>query len=130
MIQDMLDLYVQAGEWADPIAIVSGTLFAAGWVMLFTVRLIKKFIVYSIIALLLPNALGVVGYVENVEDLQEELVERGADLSEEMSEAAEDLAFSPLLLGMIGSALTLMLGIAGIVRSRKPEPHPSPPSSS
>ncbi|MEX2116695.1 MAG: hypothetical protein WEB37_07405 [Bacteroidota bacterium] len=119
MIQDLLDLYSNSGEWGDPILLVTGVLFAAGWVMLFTVRLIKKFVFYSIIALVLPNAVGISGYVENLDDFQERIVERGKELSEEMLESAEDLAFSPIYFGLAGSVLTLTLGIAGIIKTRR-----------
>lgn len=121
MIQDVIDLYANAGEWGDPILLVTGILFAAGWVMLFTVRLIKKFILYSIIALVLPNSIGFIGYVESAEDLHETVIERGEKLSEEITESAEDLTFSPVYLGMLGSLLTLALGIAGIMRSKRKE---------
>ncbi|MEX2189778.1 MAG: hypothetical protein WEB33_03650, partial [Bacteroidota bacterium] len=102
-----------------------GTLFAAGWVMLFTVRLIKKFILYSIVALVLPNSIGIMGYVESAEDLHEVVIERGEEVTDEIVESAEDLTFSPVYLGMIGSVLTLALGITGIIRGRKKEA-PSP----
>ncbi len=121
MIQDLIDLYANSGEWGDPILLVTGILFAAGWVMLFTVRLIKKFILYSIIALVLPNSIGFIGYVESAEDLHETVIERGEKLSEEITESAEDLTFSPVYLGMLGSLLTLALGITGIVRSKRKE---------
>lgn len=119
MIQDVIDLYANAGEWGDPILLVTGILFAAGWVMLFTVRLIKKFILYSIIALILPNSIGIVGYMESAEDLHEAVIERGEELTDEITESAEDLTFSPVYLGMLGSVLTVALGIAGIMRSKR-----------
>ncbi|MEX1139668.1 MAG: hypothetical protein WEF53_10040 [Bacteroidota bacterium] len=125
MIQDLIDLYSNSGEWGDPILLVTGTLFAAGWVMLFTVRLIKKFILYSIVALVLPNSIGIMGYVESAEDLHEVVIERGEEVTDEIVESAEDLTFSPVYLGMIGSVLTLALGITGIIRGRKKEA-PSP----
>ena len=124
MIQDLLDLYSNSGDWGDPILLVTGALFAAGWVMLFTVRLIKKFILYSIVALVLPNSLGIMAYVESAEDLHEAVIERGEELSDEIAESAEDLTFSPVYLGMIGSILTLSLGITGILRARKDKPLP------
>jgi hypothetical protein len=124
MIQDLLDLYSNSGEWGDPIVLVTGILFAAGWVMLFTVRLIKKFILYSVVALILPNSIGLMGYVESAEDLHEAVIERGEELSEEIMESAEDLTFSPVYLGMLGSVLTLAVGITGILRARKKRPTP------
>ena len=125
MIQDLLDLYSNSGDWGDPILLVTGVLFAAGWVMLFTVRLIKKFILYSLVALILPNSIGMVGYVESAGDLHEAVIERGQELSEEVLESAEDLTFSPLYLGMLGSVLTLALGITGILRARGKKNTPS-----
>lgn len=127
MIQDVIDLYANSGEWGNPILLVTGILFAAGWVMLFTVRLIKKFVLYSIIALVLPNSIGFMGYVESAEDLHEAVIERGEELSEEITESAEDLTFSPVYLGMLGSLLTLALGITGIVRSKRKEQPAQPP---
>jgi len=122
MFEEFAELYTNAGEWGDPILLVTGALFAAGWVMLFTVRLIKKFILYSIVALVLPNSIGITGYVDNVDDLdelQESLVERGEEMSEEILESAENLTFSPIYLGLAGSILTLVLGIAGIIKTRR-----------
>ncbi|MBI2620007.1 MAG: hypothetical protein HYW57_07985 [Ignavibacteriales bacterium] len=126
MIEQLTELYSQSGEWGNPIALVTAILFVAGWVMLFTVRLVKKFILYSIVALLLPNSIGFVGYLESVEDLPDAILERGEELSEEMVESVEDLSFSPLYLGLIGGALTLLPGVIGILKSarRRPDKHP------
>jgi len=118
MIQDLLDLYSNSGDWGDPILLVTGVLFAAGWVMLFTVRLIKKFILYSLVALVLPNSIGVMGYVESAGEFQEAVIQRGEEFSSELQESLEDLTFSPLYLGLAGSLLTGILGIAGMIKSR------------
>lgn len=119
MLEQLQELYTDSGVWAHPILISTGVLFAAGWFMLFTVRLVKKFIFYSTIALLLPNSIGVVGYLEEADDLQEAVVERGKEMKEELMESAEDLSFSPLYLGLIGSGLTVVLGLVGIMKTRK-----------
>jgi len=118
MIEELSELYVNSGVWASPILISTAGLFVAGSVMLFTVRLIKKFIFYSLIALILPNAIGVVGYLEEADSIQEAIVERGEEISEEITESVEDMSFSPLYLGFIGSGLTVLLGIAGIAKIR------------
>ena len=126
MIEDLMELYSHSGEWGDPIVLSTLLLFVTGWIMLFTVRLIKKFVFYSIVALLLPNSIGVIGYVETVADLQESVLERGEELHEELVESAEDLTFSPIYLGLAGSFITLALGIAGIMKSRR-NALPAPP---
>lgn len=118
MLEELKELYVDSGFWAHPILISTIVLFVVGSVMLFTVRLIKKFILYSIIALVLPNAIGFVGYLQEADSFQEAVMERGEELTEEMQDAADDLSFSPLYLGVIGSGLTVLLGIAGIVKTR------------
>jgi len=104
--------------WAQPILISTLLLFVAGSVMMFTVRLIKRFVFYSLIALLLPNSIGFVGYLEEADSIQEAIVERGTELTEEVEESMEDLKFSPVYLGMAGSALTVLLGLAGIAKVR------------
>ena len=119
MIDELVNLYEHSGEWADPILLSTSMLFVAGWIMLFTVRLIKKFVIYSVVALLLPNSIGLVGYVETAEDLQEAVLERGEEISEEIVDSAEELVFSPIYLGLAGSILTLALGVAGMFKSRK-----------
>lgn len=118
MIEELKELYVDSGVWASPILVSTAGLFIAGSVMLFTVRLIKKFIFYSFIALVLPNSIGVVGYLEEADSIQEAIVERGEALSEELSDSAEDLTFSPLYLGFVGSGLTVLLGVVGIAKIR------------
>lgn len=122
MLEDLAELYAHAGEWGDPILITTSGLFLAGWVMLFTVRMVKKFVLYSIIALLLPNAVGIVGYVESVEDLEEAVLERTEELSGSAADAMEDFSASPLYLGLIGSLLTLIPGLLGLMRSRRSQP--------
>jgi len=126
MLEELMELYSNAGEWGDPILLSTLLLFVTGWIMLFTVRLIKKFVLYSVVALLLPNSIGVIGYVETVDDLQDSILERGEEIQEELEESAEDLTFSPIYLGLAGSILTLALGIAGILRSRR-DVQPAPP---
>lgn len=117
-LEQLQELYTDSGIWAHPILISTLILFAVGWFMLFTVRLVKKFIFYSVIALLLPNSIGVVSYLEETDDLQEAVLERGKEMKEELMESAEDLSFSPLYLGLIGSGLTVLVGLVGIVKTR------------
>ena len=118
MFEEFKELYVDSGMWAQPILISTLLLFVAGSVMMFTVRLIKRFVFYSLIALLLPNGIGFVGYLEEADSIQEAIVERGTELTEEVEESMEDLRFSPVYLGMAGSALTVLLGLAGIAKVR------------
>jgi hypothetical protein len=116
MIEELTELYIDSGVWAQPILISTIVLFVAGSIMMFTVRLIKKFVFYSLVALILPNAIGFVGYLEEADTIQEAIVERGTDLSEEVQESVEDMRFSPIYLGFAGSALTVLLGLAGIAK--------------
>src|SRR3972149_453434 len=95
MFEEFKELYVDSGMWAQPILISTLLLFVAGSVMMFTVRLIKRFVFYSLIALLLPNSIGFVGYLEEADSIQEAIVERGTELTEEVEESMEDLKFSP-----------------------------------
>ncbi len=118
MVEEIKELYVDSGIWAQPILISTLLLFVVGSIMMFTVRLIKKFVFYSIIALLLPNGIGFVGYLEEADSIQEAIVERGTELTDEVEESIEDLRFSPVYLGMAGSALTVLLGMAGIAKIR------------
>lgn len=119
MIEDIADLYAHAGDWGDPILLVTAALFFAGWIMLFTVRLVKRFVLFSIISLVLPNSIGLVGYLDSVEDLEEAVLERTEELSDTALDSAEDLASSPLYLGLIGSLLTLIPGLIGLMRARR-----------
>lgn len=119
MLEELKELYVNSGIWANPILVTTAGLFVAGSVMLFTVRLIKKFIFYSLIALILPNSIGLVGYLEEADSIQEAIVERGEAMAEEVTESVEDISFSPLYLGLIGSGLTVFLGIIGIAKTRR-----------
>src|SRR3972149_6921601 len=116
MFEEFKELYVDSGMWAQPILISTLLLFVAGSVMMFTVRLIKRFVFYSLIALLLPNGIGFVGYLEEADSIQEAIVERGAELTEEVEESMEDFIFPPVYLGMEGSAPTVLLGLAGIAK--------------
>jgi|GEM_PF-5627728 len=119
MLENLAELYTHAGEWGDPILIATAALFLAGWVMLFTVRMVKRFVLYSVVALVLPNAVGIVGYVESIEDFEETVLERAEDLSGSAGDTMEDFSTSPLYLGLIGSFLTLIPGLLGLMRSRK-----------
>ncbi len=113
------DLYVHSGAWADPIVVTAGLLFIAGWIMMFTVRMVKRFILFTVIALVLPNAIGFVGYIETADSFHEAVVERGVEMGEEVKEAAEDMEFSPLYLGLLSSLAAGAVGIGGIVRAGK-----------
>jgi len=113
------ELYANSGQWGDPILIATAVLFVVGWVMLFTVRLIKRFVFFTIIALVLPNSIGVVGYMDEVGDLQEAVVSRGEEITEEMEDAMEDLTFSPLYLGLLGSLMAAAVGGVGIMRAAR-----------
>jgi len=119
MLDQLLDLYESAGAYGDPIAFVTLGLFLVGSVMLFLVRLVKRFILYTIIALFLPNSIGVVGYLDysgDMEEMQESVMERGEKAVEEMQEAIENREMSPLVLGLIGSAVAAVVGFIGMVR--------------
>lgn len=116
MFEELKELYIDSGVWAQPILITTLVLFLAGSVMMFTVRLIKRFIFYSLIALILPNAIGFVGYLKETDTIQEAIVERGAELSEEVQDSMEELRFSPIYLAMAGSALTVLVGLTGIIK--------------
>ena len=119
------ELYAGSGEWGDPILIATGLLFVAGSFMLFVVRMVKRFLLFTIIALLLPNGIGIMGYIDEASDVEEVLVERGEELSDDFDDAMEGRAFSPLYLGLIGSVLAGSLGVAGMVRGgRKKEARP------
>lgn len=122
MFEELKELYIDSGFWAHPILLATVLLFVAGSVMLFTVRLIKRFILFTLIALFLPSGIGFVGYLEEADSIQEAIVERGADITEEMLESAEELTFSPLYLGVLGSLATVGLGLAGILKTRRTGP--------
>jgi hypothetical protein len=124
MPDQLTDLYTSSGAYADPILFITVGLLIVGSVMMFVVRLIKQFVLYTIVALVLPNTVGVIGYIDSVQSAQEVIVERGEELGDDVAEAVddalEDNEFSPLMLGFIGSGITACLGIAGVVsRSRK-----------
>jgi hypothetical protein len=124
LLSSLTDLYENAGAYGDPILIATLALLLVGSVMLFIVRLAKRFVLYSIIALLLPNSIGVVGYLEQTEDVKEAIVESGQTLADEAREAIEERAVSSLSLGFLGSAVAVSLGLVGMVRltlRRRPE---------
>jgi hypothetical protein len=116
MLDELKQLYLDSGFWAQPILLSTLALIVAWTIMMFTVRMIKRFIIFSIIAFLLPNGLGLVGYIEKAGDVKEAIVERGEEISGELRKPLEDIEFSPLYLGLIGSAVTVVLGVAGIAR--------------
>ena len=116
MLETLEELYTQSGGWGDPILIVSGLLFVAGWILMFTARMIKRFVYFTLLSLVLPNMVGFVGYLEEADTIQEAMIERGEDLTEEAEDAIEDMQFSPIYLSLIGSILAAMVGVAGIVR--------------
>jgi hypothetical protein len=113
------ELYSNSGVWADPILIVSGLLFVVGWLMLFIVRMVKRFVYFTLIALILPNGIGIVGYLEEGAALHEAVIERGEQLTDEMEESIEDLSFSPIYLSLAGSVLAAMVGVAGMARASR-----------
>ena len=116
IFDDLISLYKGSGSFGDPILISTLALMLAGSVMLFTVRLIKKFVFYSIIALVLPNGIGFVGYLEQADSVQEAVVERGEEMADEAEEAIEDQDFDSLSFGLLGSALAFSVGLLGIAR--------------
>lgn len=124
LFEPLIDLYQDAGAYGDPILVATLALMLVGSVMLFFVRLVKRFIFYTLIALILPNSIGFVGYLDNADDVQEAVVERGEAMTEEVEEAVEDRELSALSFGFLGSALAVSLGLVGMVRltvRKKPE---------
>jgi hypothetical protein len=124
LLSPLIDLYDNAGAYGDPILIATLALMLVGSVMLFFVRLVKRFVLYSIIALVLPNSIGLVGYLDQASDVREAIVERGEQLSEEAQDAIDDRELSALSFGFIGSAVAVSLGLVGMVRltlRRRPE---------
>lgn len=116
MLDDLKQLYMDSGLWAQPILFSTLALIMAWTIMMFTVRMIKRFIVFSAIAFLLLNGIGLVGYIDNAGDVKKAIVERGEELSGELRRPIEDIEFSPLYLGLIGSAVTVALGVTGMAR--------------
>ncbi len=116
MLEQLKQLYVDSGFWAQPILLSTLVLVVAWTVMMFTVRVIKRFVLFSIVALLLPNGIGLVGYIEKGNDLKEAIVERGEEISGEIRKPLEDMEYSPMYLGLISSGVTVVLGIVGIAR--------------
>jgi hypothetical protein len=116
MFDELKQLYLDSGFWAQPILLTTLALMVAWTVMMFTVRMIKRFVIFSVIAFLLPNAMGLVGYIEKAGDVKEAIVERGEEIKGELKKPLEDIEFSPLYLGLIGSAVTVVLGVVGVAR--------------
>lgn len=116
LVDSLKDLYIDTGAYGDPILITTLALMLAGSIMLFTVRLIKRFILYTVVALVLPNSIGFVGYLDQADSVRESVVERGEEMAEEAQEAIEDREFSSLSFGLLGSAFAVSVGIIGIAR--------------
>lgn len=116
LLSPLTDLYENAGAYGDPILIATLALMLVGSAMLFVVRLVKRFVLYTVIALLLPNSIGVVGYVDQADDVREAIVEHGETMADEAREAVEDREWSSVSFGLLGSALAASLGLVGIVR--------------
>ena len=116
MIDQLTQLYRDAGSWAPPILFTTLGLMIAWTVMMFTVKMIKRFIVFSVIAFLLPNAIGLMGYIEKAGDVKEAIIERGEEISGELRKPLEDIEYSPVYLGLLGSGVTVVLGVVGIAR--------------
>ncbi len=115
-LDTLKDLYTSSGAFGQPILYTTLALMLVGSVMMFTVRLIKRFIFYTVVAFLLPNAIGVVGYLEQAGDVKEAVVERGHEMAQEAQEAVEDRDLSSLSFGLLGSGLAVAVGLVGIVR--------------
>lgn len=116
LLQPLLDLYADSGAYGDPILIATLALMLVGSFMLFVVRVVKRFILYTIVALVLPNSIGFVGYLDQADSVRESVMERGEQMAEEAQEAIEDREFSSLSFGLLGSALAVSIGLVGIVR--------------
>ncbi len=116
IIDGLKNLYADSGAYGDPILIATLALMLAGSIMLFFVRLIKRFVFYTIVALVLPNSIGFVGYLDQADSVREAVVERGEEMAEEAQEAVEDRELSSLSFGLLGSALAVSLGLAGMLR--------------
>jgi hypothetical protein len=117
MMPEFLEqFYAGSGVWGDPILIVSGALFLVGWVMMFLVRMVKRFVYFTLLALLLPNSIGVVGYIQEGASMGEAVVERSEEVTEELQGSLEDMSFSPIYLSLISSLLAASVGIAGAIR--------------
>lgn len=118
MIETLKELYEHAGSWGNPILLSTLLLFIAGSIMLFTVRLIKRFVFLAILSLLLPNSIGVIGTLQETSDLKEAITKQGEEISDEVRESIEDFKFSPLYLGLLGSGVTVLLAAAGMAKVR------------
>ena len=116
MIDQLTQLYKDAGSWAPPILLTTATLMVAWSIMMFTVKMIKRFVIFSVIAFLLPNAIGLIGYVEKAGDVKDAIIERGEEIRSDLRKPLGDIEYSPVYLGLIGSGATVVLGIVGIAR--------------
>lgn len=124
LLAPLTDLYENAGAYGDPILIATLALMLVGSAMLFVVRLVKRFVLYTLVALLLPNSIGVVGYLDQADDMREAIVEHGETMADEAREAVEDREWSAVSFGLLGSAAAASIGLAGIIRllrRKKPE---------
>lgn len=116
LLETITDLYENAGAYGDPILFATLGLMLVGSAMLFLVRLVKRFVLYTVIALLLPNSIGIVGYVDQADEVREAIVEHGQTMADEAREAVEDREWSSVSFGLLGSALAASLGLVGILR--------------
>lgn len=116
LYETLTDLYADSGAYGDPILIATLALMLVGSVMLFVVKLVKKFVFYSIIALVLPNSIGFVGYLDEADTIQETVVERAEEMTEEAREAIEDRELAPLSFGLYGSIAAVAVGLVGMLR--------------
>ena len=116
LIETLTDLYADSGAYGDPILIATLALMLVGSVMLFFVRLIKKFVFYAIIALVLPNGIGFIGYLDEADNIQETVVEQAEEMTDEAREAIEDRELAPLSFGLYGSIAAVAVGVLGMAR--------------
>ena len=116
LIETLTDLYADSGAYGDPILIATLALMLVGSVMLFFVRLIKKFVFYAIIALVLPNGIGFIGYLDEADNIQETVVEQAEEMTDEAREAIEERELAPLSFGLYGSIAAVAVGVLGMAR--------------
>ncbi len=123
MLDQLNQLYTDAGSWAPPILLTTLGLMVAWSIMMFTVKMIRRFIVFSVIAFLLPNAIGLIGYVNKAGDVKDAIIERGEQISSDLRRPLGDIEYSPVYLGLIGSGVTVVLGVVGIARVHRKHRH-------